>query len=251
MIDYESRGTVHHLVLHRPEKRNAINREMIDGLSAGVAAALSDPDCRCLVLRGAGGNFSAGRDLGGSPPAAGLAEVLDRDSAWTGIFKQLAAAVKPTVAVVEGYAVAGGFTLAMACDFVLAEESARFGALEMRNDFPACVNTPLMARLAVPRVGLELAMTGKLFDARRLYAVGLVNHLAEGSETLAELAREFTGQLAALDPDAVAMTKELHRAACEMPFAGALDMGKYANALLAASGRIGEAQARYRDRRDR
>jgi enoyl-CoA hydratase/carnithine racemase len=246
MVLDESVGAVRHLTLNRPDQRNAINREMIDGLTAGLDAACEDENCRVIVLRGAGGNFSAGRDLRAGAPANTLPEYLERDVAWTDIFKRLGLATKPTVAVVEGYAVAGGMTLAMACDFVVAEQGAKFGALEMRNDFPAAVNTPLLAKLAAPRIGLEILMTGSLFDAPRLHAAGLINHVAQGAQALNEMCDQFIAHLASLDPHAVAMTKELHRAAQSMPLANALDMGKYANALLAASGRIGEAEKRYR-----
>lgn len=248
MIEIRSREAVTWLILNRPERRNAIDRKMIDALNAGIEKAIASSDCRCLVISGAKGHFSAGRDLSSAGPAKDLPGYLDRDDAWTHIFKLLGQTKKPTVAVVEGYAVAGGFTLAMACDFVLAERSAKFGALEMRNRFPASINTPILAKIAGPRVGLELAMTGSIFSAERLHAVGLINHLASGRDQLVGLAEEFVGRLAALDADAVAMTKELHRAALTMPLANALDMGKFANAFLAASGRIGEAEKRYQEK---
>ncbi len=245
MIRAERRESVAWVILDRPERRNAITRSMIDELDAAIEEALSDGECRCLVLSGAGGHFSAGRDLAGSTPATDLPGYLERDEAWTGLFKRLAGARKATVAVVEGYAVAGGFTLAMACDFVVAEHEAKFGALEMRNRFPAAINTPLLGKIAGPRLGLELAMTGSIFSAQRLYGGGLINHIAQGADALAALAKEFTTHLASLDPEAVAMTKELHRAALTMPLGNALDMGKLANTLLAASGRIAEAERRY------
>ena len=245
MIRTEQRDSITWVILDRPERRNAITRPMIDGLNTQIGEALSDRGCRGVVITGASGHFSAGRDLSGSTQATDLPGYLERDDAWTNIFKQLAGASKPTVAVVEGYAVAGGFTLAMACDFVLAHQQAKFGALEMRNQFPAAINTPLLGKIASPRIGLELAMTGSIFSAERLYSAGLINHLAESTTALTALADDFTSHLAGLDPDAVVMTKELHRAATTMPLNNSLDMGKLANALLAASGRIGEAEARY------
>ena len=152
------------------------------------------------------------------------------------------------MAVVQGYAVAGGFTLAMGCDFVIAERGARFGALEMRNGFPAAVCTPVLARLLGPRLGLELALFGDLIAAERLHAAGLINRLADGEDELDRIAGEFLGHLAGLDPHAVALTRETFRAAENMPLDNALDMGKHLNQLVGASGWFAEGAARGLDK---
>ena len=244
MIRQERDGAVIRLIIDRPERRNALNGEVIEELDRGIAAAAEDADCRCLVIKGAGEHFCAGRDLAAPGGDRGLAPVLARDEIWTRIFHRLHRLAKPSVAVVRGYAVAGGFTLAMGCDFVLAEKGARFGALEMRNDFPAAVNTPILSRLTGPRLALELALFGQIVEASRLYEIGLINRLAADADELARIEADFVAALVALDPHAVALTKETHRAAVNMPLDDALVMGKHLNALLAASGRIDEgAQA--------
>ena len=236
--------------INRPARRNALDTASFTALGDAFAAAEADPDCRVLRLEGAGGNFCAGRDLDAGG-AGDLHAVLAWDEAWTRIYRLLRRSAKPSVAVVEGYAVAGGFTLAMACDFVLSETGARYGALEMRNGFPAAVNTPVLSKLVGPRLALEFLLFGDLIEAPRLYDVGLINRLAEGPAALATLADDFCARLAGLDGDAVTMTKELHRATLSMPLDEALTMGKHANALIKASGRLDEAAARHarRDRR--
>ena len=129
------------LVLDRPERRNALNEEIIRGLAQGVADVAADPDCRCLVVTAEGEHFCSGRDLGDASRDTPLAEIMAYDELWTDVIGGLKNLAVPSVSVVRGYAVAGGFTLAMACDFVLATEDAKFGALEMRGGFPAAVNT--------------------------------------------------------------------------------------------------------------
>ncbi len=251
MIHQEREGAVIRLIIDRPERRNALNVEIVDGLDRGIAVAADDPDCRCLVIKGAGEHFCAGRDLAAPGGDRGLVPILARDETWTRIFHRLHKLAKPSVAVVRGYAVAGGFTLAMGCDFVLAETGARFGALEMRNNFPAAVNTPILTHLAGPRVALEFAMLGEFIEAPRLHQMGLINRLAADAEELTRIEVDFVAALVALDPHAVALTKETHRAAASMPLEDALVMGKHLNALLAASGRIDEGAQAFAARRKR
>ena len=238
MIRIDREGPVTRVTLDRPERRNAFSWEMIVALGDAIAGLETDRDCRCVVITGAGDHFCAGRDLAASTRDGGLPGVLERDEAWTRIYRLLRRLAAPSVAVVRGYAVAGGFTLAMGCDFVLAERSAQFGAFEMRHGFPASVCTPILARLAGPRLGLEFAMLGEAIPAERLFAAGLINRLADGAEALATLEADFVGKLAALDPRAVKLTRDTFRAAETMPLDHALDMGRQLNQMLAALGRF-------------
>lgn len=248
MITRERLGPVLRLTLDRPARRNAINREMIDEFRSALDDAARDADCRCVVVTGAGKDFCSGRDLGSTERPDGLPQSLERDVAWTGIFEGLHALDKPSVAVVRGYAVAGGFTLSMACDFVVAARDARFGAFEMRNGFPAAINTPLLAKLGGPKRTLEWAMLGEPIDAEELFRIGLINRITD-PDALESTAEQFVETLVNLDPDAVALTKQLHRLSMETPHGHSLQAGKYVNALLAASGRIAEAGAKYRSKK--
>ena len=151
---------------------------------------------------------------------------------------------KPSVAVVQGYAVAGGFTLAMGCDFVIAERSARFGALEMRGGFPAAINTAILSHLCGPRHALELLLSVDMFPADTLFRMGLINELATDGNELTEILKRRVDALVALDPIAVRLTKETGRAASAMPLAEALVMAKQLNSLLMSSGKI-EAAAKH------
>lgn len=239
----ERRSGITTLRMARPERRNALSAAMIEALAHGIAEAEGDPRCRCLVITG-GEHFCAGRDLVTRTPRA-LVPVLNYDEAYVAVFRALERMAKPSVAVVRGYAVAGGFTLAMGCDFVLADATARFGALEMKRGFPAAVNSALLAHLAGRRVALELLLLGDPVPGEALYRMGLINRLAADAGELERVAARFTAALAALDPLAVRLTKEAQRASASMPLAEALAYAKNLNALLLASGRIEEGAKAY------
>jgi enoyl-CoA hydratase/carnithine racemase len=248
VIRVQQHGAICEIILDRPQQRNALTVEMIGSLASAVATADAAADCRCLVIKSSGEHFCAGRELA-PDRARDLDSVLAYDDAYAAIFERLRVLNKPSVAVVRGYAVAGGFTLAMGCDFVIADESAKFGAVEMNNRFPAAINTALLSHLLGPRRALEILLLGEITGARALHEMGLINRLAADAPALAALEATFSAQLAALDPAAVRLTKETHRAACNMPLADALAVGKQLNALLLASGRIDEASRAFAARR--
>lgn len=245
MIRTEHKAAVTTLILDRPERRNAMNEAIIRGLHEGITAAAADAGCRCLVIRGAGGNFCAGRDISGKVSGQSLEAYMAFDDLYTGMFEALRCMSKPSVAVVSGYAVAGGFTLAMGCDFVLAEQNATFGALEMRGGFPAAVNTALLSHLAGPRLALEFLLSARTVPATRLFEAGLINRLAADAQALAEIERDFVAGLLELEPVAVKLTKETHRATAAMPLGESLLVAKQLNALMAASGQIDKAVERF------
>lgn len=248
MLDVVREGAVTRLTLNRPERRNALTPELSAAIHQAVVDADQDQDCRIIVMRGAEGNFCAGRDLSGDMTPKPLPEIMATDRLWADIFRVLDASSKVSLALVEGYAVAGGFTLAMGCDFVIATRDARFGAAEMRNGFPAAVNTPILTHLVGRRLALELLMFGDLVGAGRLFQMGLLNALADDAGALDELAEDWLARLLALDPEAVALTKENHRLARHSPLADALTAGAQQNALLNASGKFREGAERFRQK---
>jgi hypothetical protein len=160
------------IVLDRPQQRNALSAEMIGSLAAAIAAADVAADCRCVVIKSSSEHFCAGRELA-PDRERDLNSVLAYDDAYAAIFERLRVLNKPSLAVVRGYAVAGGFTLAMGCDFVIADESAKFGAVEMNNRFPAAINTALLSHLLGPRRALEILLLGEMTGARAMHDMGL------------------------------------------------------------------------------
>ncbi|MEZ5853435.1 MAG: enoyl-CoA hydratase/isomerase family protein [Hyphomicrobiaceae bacterium] len=191
---------------------------------------------------GAGSTFCSGRDLGDARADAPLEEILAYDEDWTDIFHLLSGSAKPSVAIVEGHAVAGGFTLAMGCDFVVAEA----GRDLVRWKCAAAFRRPSTVRCCRvsqgPGKALEYLLSADTFEAEHLAAAGLINRLAEGRDALEAAARDMCERLAALDPTAVKLTKDAHRMASVMPISEALVMGRQLNALLMATGRITAAR---------
>ena len=247
MIETDLNGGVLRLTLNRPAARNALNAEGMAGLNAALRDAEHNGAVRVLVIKAAGKAFSAGRDLKEAPTLP-LETALQQHDDWATVYQRLQRLTIPTVAVVQGFAVAGGFTLAMGCDFVLASRTARFGAMEMANGFPAAVCTPLLAHLLGPRLGLELALFGEPVGAERLYEMGLINALADDDAALSALADDFVGRLLKLSPGAVKQTKEAFRAARTMPLDQAMVIGKHLNQLLDAAGNFAAGSAAFAER---
>jgi enoyl-CoA hydratase/carnithine racemase len=242
IVKIEETGDATLIRLVRPEEGNALDLSMIRELALAIRQADRNPHSRCVVIRGAGGNFCVGRDLAALSDTHRLGPVLEYDEAFTEIFENLAALSKPSVAIVQGQAMAGGFAIAMACDFVLAQSDAQFGAFESRHGIPAAVSTAVLAHRVAPHFALELLLTNATVSAQRLLQMGLVNRVASDQEELNEMAEEFVASLVALDQTSVKLTKEAHRAARNMSYADSLVMAKQLNALLLTSGKMSDGR---------
>src|SRR5438552_12103172 len=176
----ERRENVLLITLNRPEVRNAVNA----ALAAGVAGALDqldeDDSLSVGVLTGAGGFFCAGMDLGA---------FVSGESPWFGArgFAGIAqrASRKPLIAAIEGFAVAGGLEIALACDLLVAAKGAKMGIPEVKRSLVAAGGALLRLPRVLPRtVAFELALTGDPITAERAYELGLVNRLAEPGQAL-------------------------------------------------------------------
>jgi enoyl-CoA hydratase/carnithine racemase len=175
----ERRGHVMTLVIDRPERRNAMSFETLESLCAGVRRARDDVDVRVLVITGAGDRaFCAGADLGGV-----RGEELDAVAAHQArgrlaeLFTTMWSAGVPTIAQVRGYALAGGFGLAMACDVVIAAADAVFGTPEVAVGlWPYMITVPLLRSMPAKKV-LELMLTGRRVRADEAERIGFVNQV--------------------------------------------------------------------------
>jgi enoyl-CoA hydratase len=192
------------ITINRPQARNAVNGEVAQAIAAAVEELDGASDVRVLILTGAGGTFSAGMDLkgflaGDSPVVAGrgFAGITERPPA------------KPVIAAVEGYALAGGFEIALSCDMIIAGESAKFGLPEVRRGLVAGAGGLLRLPRRVPyHLAMEIAMTGEHFPADRLYQAGLVSRVVGAGEAL-EAARDLAARVALGAPLALAATKRV------------------------------------------
>jgi enoyl-CoA hydratase len=200
----ERRGSVLLITLNRPQVRNAVNQ----ALAAGVAGALDELDgedgLSAGVLTGAGGFFCAGMDLGA---------FVKGESAWfgdrgfAGITQR--ASRKPLIAAIEGFAVAGGLELALACDLIVAARGAKLGIPEVKRSLVAAGGALLRMPRRMPyHLVMELALTGDTLPAQRFHEFGLVNRIAEPGEAV-DVAMELAETLAKNAPLALIATKRI------------------------------------------
>ena len=203
-------GSVRTLTMNRPERRNALTPEMQDELIAAFEAAAADPAVRVVVLTGAGQAFCAGLDLSALEGMVGRpAEALDADSARVAkMFQTVYACPVPTIAAVNGAAVAGGTGLATLCDFTLAVPAAKFAYTEVKIGFvPALVSAYLVLQVGEKRAR-DLLLTGRLFGAEEAATMGLVTEVV-AAEELAGRVRALCAVLLANSPGSLRATKAL------------------------------------------
>ena len=202
-------GWVRTITLNRPERRNAMTPEMQLELIAAMEDVAAS-DCRVVVFAGAGEAFCSGLDLTalqGMIDKGGAEHRVDAERIAR-LLRTLYELPKPTIASVQGAAIAGGTGLATICDFTLAVPAARFGYTEVRIGFvPALVSAFLTLQIGDKRAR-GLLLTGRLFDAAEAYRMGLVNEVV-APENLAERVQVLAAVLAANSPDSLSATKRL------------------------------------------
>ncbi|MEU0483703.1 crotonase/enoyl-CoA hydratase family protein [Streptosporangium sp. NPDC006013] len=192
------------ITINRPKARNAINGKVARGVAAALDELEERKDVVAYVLTGAGGTFCSGMDLksfvtGDFPVVEGRG--------FGGVVET--PPKKPLIAAVEGYALAGGCELALACDIIIASEEAKFGLPEPKRGLVAGAGGVMRLPRRIPyHIAMEIALTGDHFPASRLYEVGLVNHITPVGEALAK-AVELAKRIAANAPMALAATKRV------------------------------------------
>jgi enoyl-CoA hydratase len=192
------------ITISRPQARNAVNRAVALALAAALDELDERDDLTVGIITGAGGTFSAGMDLKafltGEDPYVG-------DKGFAGIAQ--APPRKPLIAAVEGWALAGGCEIALACDLIVASREAKFGIPEVKRGLVAGAGGLLRLPRRIPAgIAMELALTGDPLTAVEAHRVGLVNKLTEPGQALAG-ALELAGRIAANAPLAVAASKQV------------------------------------------
>jgi enoyl-CoA hydratase/carnithine racemase len=206
----EHRDGVTTLTLNRPEALNALTVEVMAALGDRLEAAAADPRARAVVITGAGSAFSAGGDIGflqslPDMPAARIREVVY--GTFQRVTRTICAMDKPVVAAVNGAAVGAGCEIAVACDFRIASERARFGEVWINlGCVPALGGMFLLPRIVGLAKATELVMTGEVIDAREALRIGLVNRLVMPPD-LAQAAHELAARLARGPSRALAAAK--------------------------------------------
>ncbi|HKP38617.1 MAG TPA: enoyl-CoA hydratase-related protein [Pyrinomonadaceae bacterium] len=223
---FEVRGACARITLNRPEKRNALNDELIADLTAALRRADREDGLRSVVIAGAGTDFCSGADLSALEKIskASVAENLDDARTLMELFVLIRDIHLPVIAAVRGRALAGGCGLALACDMVLAERSARLGFPEVKIGFVPAMVMAILRRSVSEKIAFELITTGEEISAEHAARVGLVNRLVEESDFGSEL-EKLTGRFEKLSRSAVALTKRLFYRTDAMAFEDALAAG--------------------------
>lgn len=212
VVRYELRGSAAVVTLNRPEKRNALSRALIAGLSDAFLRAASDPDARCVILTGAGPAFCSGMDLDELRATLGP----DSDKVWddahrlSALYELIYTLPKPTIAAVNGAAVAGGAGLVTVCDLAVSVPDAKFGYPEVRRGLVAAMVLPHLLRHVGERTARWLLLTGELIDGLAALRIGLVNQVSS-AEALLGAAGEWARAISEGGPKALAATKDLLR----------------------------------------
>ena len=201
----EVRAGVIEVTINRPDAKNAMTKAAAEAIAAAMDRLDAEDDLRCAILTGAGGTFCSGMDLKGflkgEFPAAG-ARGFGGLTSWT--------PKKPVIAAVDGYALAGGMELAIACDMIVASKGAKFGIPEAKRGMVAAGGGVVQLPRLLPRpLAMELALTGDPITAERAFALGLVNAVVDGPAI--EGARELAARIVANGPLALIASKGVIR----------------------------------------
>jgi methylglutaconyl-CoA hydratase len=208
---YEMRGGAAIITLNRPDRRNALSRELIAGLTAAFTRARDDAAVRLVILTGAGNAFCAGMDLAELQESLAGAEqgpVWEDALRLAALYDLIYTLPRPTIAAVNGAAVAGGAGLATVCDLALAVPEARFGYPEVRRGLVAAMVMPHLLRHVGERTARYLLLTGELIDAAEAHRTGLVNAVVPADQLMTR-AQLWGHSLCEGGPQALAQTKAL------------------------------------------
>ncbi|HEX3426218.1 MAG TPA: enoyl-CoA hydratase-related protein [Acidimicrobiales bacterium] len=235
------------ITINRPERRNALTWSAIEGLHRHLAAAKADDDVRVVVLKGAGGRaFCAGLDLGqegGSHAARHQAR-----GGVGGLFTDLWSLGKPTIAAVQGFAVAGGFGLALACDLVVCTDDSVFAAPEIDVGlWPFMITVPLV-RSMPPKKALELMLTGRRIGSAEADRLGLVTKVVAPEALDGEVA-DLAATLAAKSPLAMKLGRDSFYAVWDMAAADALAVLHPLLTVMSATDDAQEGRAAFAEKR--
>jgi enoyl-CoA hydratase/carnithine racemase len=219
-VGAETRGAVGLARLDRPEARNALSPELMEELAALLERWDADPGLRCIVIAGGDEWFAAGADIKAMAERTFI-ETLTSPTAR--FWPRLAAVRTPLVAAVSGYALGGGCELALACDMIVASESAEFGQPEiLLGIIPGGGGTQRLARVMGKQRAMELVLTGRRITAAEAMELGIVNRVAGTGEWL-DAAMELAEVVARRPPLAVRLGKQAVLAADETPLAAGLE----------------------------
>jgi len=211
VVLYEPQSPAVVIRIHRPDKRGALSRELITALDDAFTKAFSDDSARVIILSGTGSSFCSGMDLDELRATLGAtSDEKIRDDAFrlSQLYDRIYRSPKPTIAAINGHAVAGGAGLVTVCDLAISVPSARFGYPEVRRGLVAAMVMPHLLRHVGERAARWLLLTGDLIDASEAKRCGLINEIVE-PESLMSVTMSWAKSLAEGGPLALSATKQL------------------------------------------
>lgn len=211
-VEFDAQGEVAVITINRPQVRNAIDRETSLAIAAAIKRIECEPTLRVAVITGAGGSFCAGMDL----KAFLRGEVMRLPELGFAGMTQ-AKLAKPIIAAVEGYALGGGFEIALACDLIVAADSARFGLSEVKRGLVANAGGLVRLPRQLPiKIATEIVLTGESVPASVLAAHGLINRVVATGQAL-DTALQLARTIAANGPMAVAVSRRVLQESADWP----------------------------------
>jgi methylglutaconyl-CoA hydratase len=202
-------GTLATITLNRPEKRNALSFEMVAELQSALAEVEANP-ARVVIFTGAGKSFCSGMDLESLKDLAAQspAQNLEDSRKLATMFRRIWSFPKPTIAAVNGAAMAGGCGIATECDFTIAAPEAKFGFTEVRIGFIPAIVSVFLSRQIGDKHARDLLFTGRIIDAAEAHRIGLISQVVPADQLIAT-AQMLAASLTAVSPTSVVKTKRL------------------------------------------
>lgn len=225
MIKYDTAGGIAHITLDRPEKRNALNPELIAAIKDALARAAADNDARVILLRGAGKDFCAGLDLTTLSDSDDVMDHLAHARTLADVYLAMRRHPKPIVAAVHGRAIGGGAGIATAADILVMEETAELRYPEVNFGFIAAIVVSLLRRQIGEKRAFEIVALPEPITASSVVQLGIANAIVSDGGL------DYAQRLAAKSPSAISLTKGLLYHIDAMPLEASLEAGVLSNAL--------------------
>jgi enoyl-CoA hydratase/carnithine racemase len=235
----ENRGALRLLTMNRPDKRNALNSELTQGLLDALRAADAEESVGCIVLTGAGPGFCAGADLSEFRDLQQAVAAENRAELTMQLHLTFSKISKPIVTAINGHAMGGGAGLAIAGDLAVMAEGAKLGYPEPKHGIVAAIVMANLVRQVGRKAAFELVALGEPIDAQRALQLGMVNRVVPLSELMAE-SLSLAEKLAAIKRPAMAETKRLFHEVADLPLAAALERGRDTNKRMRNFAQLGK-----------
>ena len=246
----ERRASVQWITINRPDRRNALNEEVVRRIDTGIAQAMDDRDCRAIVLTGAGEQaFCAGADLQKNAKGGAFDVDFSRPRHYiVDLFKRIQDCPLPLVARVNGHVMAGGFGLLCACDMAVAADDIRIGTPESKVGVTPMMILPFMLRVLPPRRLQEMCITGEQFTAREALDWGLVNYLVPRAELDAKV-NWLLQRLLDKSPTAIRLGKQAFNAMRDMSLRESLEYAQSMVPIMSSTEDAREGMAAFQEKR--